>query len=266
MKKTELVNTALKNVCCACFPCRLYASDGGKCSDGWDGEGELELSADQLLYLISRSDDDKEYYEGLSMTEVYTNDILSKMAREEGCPDGGPSASVNDSVPDELQSLYERMNRLDLSDEAECDSIRQELQAIKDGDYTFHFTVVDGSGCYDYTDDAEETIHLTADEARSLLNGGPINSLVLKGICDRSLDEEFIDEKARQAGLAAGYETFDYWGSCERLDSYLESWRTIIAKIECGEITEENLDKWLEYFDDSDNYEWEIESWYEDNE
>ena len=53
-----------------------------------------------------------------------------------------------------------------------------------------------------------------------------------------------------------------YSGESYILETYLESWNTVLKKIEKGEITEANLEEWLKYFDDSSNWDDDIEFWF----
>ena len=56
---------------------------------------------------------------------------------------------------------------------------------------------------------------------------------------------------------------YSYSGDSDELNNYLESWGIILKKIENGEISEANLDDWLNYFDDKTNWEYDIEIWKE---
>lgn len=55
--------------------------------------------------------------------------------------------------------------------------------------------------------------------------------------------------------------SYSYSGESESLDNYLNSWKTVLKKIESGEINETNLEEWLCYFDDSSNLDDNIEFW-----
>lgn len=56
---------------------------------------------------------------------------------------------------------------------------------------------------------------------------------------------------------------WSYSGESFELYNYLESWDVVLEKIENGQITENNLAEWLQYFKDSENFEYDIEIWKE---
>ncbi len=264
MNNIELAKKALESVDDMSFNCYLYASTGGTCSSGWDDNRELYLSASELLYLISRGfSKQKELFENLDMTEVDVEEKINELAHEGAFPEGGAYASVNGVVPDELEDLGEMLENYD---EDAADEIRQRLEDITDGEFTFYFTIKD-SFDYVFEEDAEEPISLTAGQVRGLLNGEYGNDELFQDLDCEEADEDLINDKAEELGFAEEYNTFSVGGDCEELDTYLESWETLIEKILAGEVDEDSLDNWLKYFDDSDNYSEgsdDIESWYDD--
>jgi len=54
---------------------------------------------------------------------------------------------------------------------------------------------------------------------------------------------------------------YSYSGESDELNHYLEGWRIILNKIDNGEIDENDLDSWLEYFKDSSNWDDDITWW-----
>lgn len=266
MTQFELARKAIESIGWHSFHCRIYATEGGKCSDGWADYDELDLFPSQIRYLIKEQINKDELFEGIQTEEVDVEEIIVAKAVEGAWPDGGPRASVNDVIPDELSSLSEILESLT---KGECDAdtiddVREKLRAIKDGNYTFHFTVADADDYYYFDEDAEEKIPLTANEAIGLLYGQYDLDEVFEDICDEALDEDFINDKAEDMDFASEYDQFIYDGECEELDGFLDAWVCIIRKILSGDITEETLDSWMKYFDDSDNYESDICDWYED--
>lgn len=133
------------------FNCNLYAYEGGACGDGWSGDGELYLSEEQVMYLISSRTGDDKIYENMVLEEVDTDSLIYDLAEENAFPDGSE-------------------------------------------------------------------------------------------------------------------EEWDIGGNCEELEGFLNAWDVLICKIEDGEITEECIDRWLEYFDDSSNFDMDIDEWVEDGE
>lgn len=115
------------------------------------------------------------------------------------------------------------------------------------------------------TEDAEETIALTSNEAIGLLWGYHEMDTLFEGLCEKPLEEDLVNEKAEEKGFVSDYDNFGYGGESEELDKYLDAWGIILTKIFEEEITEDNLEEWLNYFDDSDNWEYDIEEWFEDN-
>ena len=51
----------------------------------------------------------------------------------------------------------------------------------------------------------------------------------------------------------------DYGGECMYLDYYVEAWKKLIAKIMSGEVDENNLNKWLAYFVNREEWEFGID-------
>ena len=120
---------------------------------------------------------------------------------------------------------------------------------------------------YNFADGVGESIRLTRDEALGLLHERHDLDEVFDGICDEYTDEDFINEKARALGLADEYDNFSYSGECEALGHYLEAWGYVIDHIFSGDITEDNLDSWMGYFDSEfSDYDMDIEEWMEENE
>ena len=126
--------------------------------------------------------------------------------------------------------------------------VREKLRAIKDGDYTFDFNIVDPIDCRYYYEDAEGVIPLTAKEAIGLLYGQYDLKEVFEGFCEEALYYDFVNDKAEEAKIVNDYYDFDYAGLSEELCRFLDTWAYIIDKILLGQITEENLNSWTEYF------------------
>lgn len=262
MTQIELARKALDNVQDECFTASVYASEGGKCDGGWDGSEELYLSRQQLLSLIRSSVDAPGLFEGMTLEDVDVDGLIADMAVEAAWPDGEPEATVKDAIPDELSELDEALDSLDTDDEEEVETIRKQLKEVAAGTYTFWFTI--GTPDYDYADDVKAKIKLTSEQALGLLRGRHDLDTVFDGICDKCYDEDLVNAKARSEGIADEYDSFSYGGESEELNGWLDAWSYILHSILSGDITEDELDSWLEYFDDSDNYEMEISDWYEE--
>lgn len=269
MTQVELARKVLDDIGWHSLHCSLYASEGGACGGGWDGDDELELSPEQICCLLKERMGNEELFEGIATEEIDIDEEIGSMAEAGSWPEGGPHATVNDAIPDELAGLSEELDAL-AEGENDADSIkdiREKLRAIKDGNYTFHFTVVDAEDSYYFDENAEEEVPLTAMEAIGLLYGQYDLDEVFEGICDQALDEDFINDKAEEMGLANGYDdSFSYGGECGGLDGFLDAWVFILENILSGDITEQTLDSWTEYFDDPENYETDISDWHADRE
>ena len=110
-------------------------------------------------------------------------------------------------------------------------------------------------------------IHLTAKEVLGLINDQYALEMYfddIDGICDNTLDDDFLNDKAAEMDIASGYDNFTYRGESEALDGFLNAWVCIIKKILSGEITEDTLPSWTAFFDDPDNYDDDICFWHED--
>lgn len=264
MTNIQLAKKALENIQNECFRLGVSASTGAKCDDGWCDSLDLDLSKEQLLYLINERNGHNELFEGLSLEEVDVDSIITDMTMEAAWPDGGPAATVNDVIPNELSELSDELEALDETDKDAVKSIREKLHQITGGKYTFYFTV-EASGYY-FTEDAEESIELSAKEALGLLYGQHDLKEAFDGICEESYYEDIINDKADKLGFANDYDSFSYGGESEELEAYLNAWDYILDSIMSNEITEEDLGSWLEYFDDTDNYENDIVEWHENKE
>ncbi len=267
MNTVDLIKKALKTVDDNTFDCYVYASEGGRCGSAWDDNSELELSANELLYLISqRLDVNPEVFDGLNLTEVDVQAKIIELAYEGAFPEGGPYATVNSVIPEELGELGEMLEGFDDSDEEAANEIRGRLETIGEDDYTFTFDIKDAITCETMKEGVNESIHLSSPEVLGLLHSEYGHDKLFEDIDYEDADEDLINGKAAQRGFAEDYNPFSCDGMCEALEVYLDSWDTIIDKIKGGEVTEDNLDNWLEYFDDSHNFEEDIESWMDEQE
>ncbi len=264
MNNEDLAKDALLAVCDMSFPCYLYASVGGICGGGWDGEGELELTAGQLLYLISQRLGGKQMFDGFDLEEIDLEKEISQRAFEGAFPEGGPYALVESVVPDELDGLKELLENYDGNDGDAADEIMEQLNDLTDGYYTFHFTIMDAEAGCEIEENVEETIHLTASEVRGLLYNEYDFEDLFQDTDYEVADEDLINEKAEETGITDSYKDYIFGGDCDELETYLDSWETLVQKIADDEVDEDSLGDWIEYFEDSENFSYDIEFWYED--
>lgn len=263
MDKIALAKKALESVHGMSFNCMVGSYEGGACGNGYTDYYDLELSREQVLYLIHCPQWD-EVFAGLEMEPAEVEDTLNKMVYEMSWPDGGPRAYVKECIPDELKELSERLNNLDANDAKAVEEIRSQLKAIQDGEFTFRFDIYDGGYDYCFAENVEESLRLTGDEARALLYCEHHIAKVFKGICSEGFGEDFINIKAEEADFADGYDYFSYSYNCDELDNVIDAWQTIITKILSGDIDESSLGRWLKYFDDNENFESSIDIWESD--
>ena len=254
----ELARKALKTIKGTGFPCWIYGGD-------WDNYEDLDMSAKELLYLIKLRNGNESVFEGFSVEEADVDALIYEKAKEGAWPEGGPRAEVNSIIPEELQELSDDLSELDMEDESAVEAIRERLRAVADGDYTFSFTVIDGDHSYYFTEDAEEAIHLTREEALGLLKTEHDDIEVIEDLDCEALDEDFINEKAEKIGFADGYDHLNYGGRCDSIEQFVSAWDTLLDLILEGVVTEESLDNWLAYFDDFDNLETDIQEWAEED-
>lgn len=262
MTKQELAKKVIDSIDDTSFICHVYSSSGAKCDDGWGDTLDLDLSKEEILYLLKKEIQHDELFEGCELKEVDVDNTISDMAYEAAWPDEKPSARVNNLIPNELQSIAEEIEELDLLDKIAVQGLTDKLKAIQDGDYTFEFTVE--SGGYYFTEDAEEKLTLTSQQALGLLYGENPDIEIFKDFGIQTLDSDFINELADSAGFASDYDYLSYDGNCEALEACLNAWKYIIEHIFTEDITEESLDVWMQYFEDDDNFEYDITEWYED--
>ena len=264
MTKLELAKSVVNSIEDMTFNCHVWASSGGKCCDGWDDCLDLELSKEGILYLLSSEFSAEGLFDDISMAEVDVDSIITDLAYEGAWPDGGPSARVKHPIPEELKDLSQRISELDINDPISTKNIISELKSIKEDKYTFVFDVVDGGHTYYFAEDYPAKINLDTKEAIGLLWGYHKIDNLFKGLCDEPLGESDINEWAGYDNIASNCDYFGYGGSCERLEQYIASMCTVLEKIFDGSITEENLDDWMEYFEDSWNFDYDIEEWHND--
>ena len=263
MDKIALAKKALESVHGMSFNCTVGCYEGGACGGGYTDYYDLDLSREQVLYLIHCPQWDK-VFAGLEMEPAEVESTLTKMAYELSWPDGGPRAYVKGIVPEELKDLSERLGNLDVDDVAAVEEIRSQLTAIQDGEYTFCFDIYGGRYDYCFAENVKESLKLTGDEARALLYYEHDIAKVFNCICSEGLGEDFINKKAEEADFADGYDYFSYSYNCDELDNVIDAWQTIITKILSGDIDESSLGRWLKYFDDNENFESSIDIWESD--
>ncbi len=186
---------------------------------------------------------------------------MFKLTFEEG-KGGCYGVTVNDYVPDELQDRNQMIDEME-ENGTSVEKIRAQLKAIKAGKYTFCFTITDGEGYY-YSEDAGAEIKLTALQARGLLYV-PDRVKLFNGIrFTEDVDDEFLCGAAEEQEICKDENPYKFRGECSGLDEYLNAWKTLLTKILAGEIQESELDEWLRYFDELNDYKMDIKDWHED--
>lgn len=273
MSKAELIRKAIESVTAQKFKVYKYASEGWY---GYQNVEPREFPADVLLAYIANRINRPEFFDSSkdyrkieleNYEEIFEEDV------KEAWPDGGPRARVIDEFPKALGELVDLLIDRFFPEESDGDydlddlqeQIEKMISEVKDGEYTFEFCIEDGSGTYTFAEDVHESIYLTAKEALALVfKFVGIDGESDLGVFDLpDIDEKTIEDRAKEKNFALEYDDTNYGWCSEELECYLDSWKTLIEKIESGEINEANLDEWLEYFKDRENFCNDIISWSE---
>lgn len=265
-KNVELARKALMmGVKAESFGCNVGCYEGGKCGNDFATYEEIEISKDQLMYLLNQSIGHDEVFEGIAMLPFDLDEELDSLAYEASWPNGGARVVVRDAIPEELKELADRLDEFDEDDMEELNDVREQLNDVSGGSYTFMGDVVDGSFDYYFAEDAEFSVNLEASEALGLLYGYSGNLKAFRGICRNKLDEDYVSEKINASGEADNYDCYSYSGTCDEYERYAEAWGTLIGKILNGDISEEDLPGWVEFFDDKNHIRdcEDIETWHD---
>lgn len=106
MTQLELAKKAIETIGWHSFHCRIYAREVGKrnylCSHYDD---EIELSSEQICFLLKEQLDNEELFEGIKTEEVDVDEIIVARAEDGDWPDIGLRAMVNNTIPSELTEL-----------------------------------------------------------------------------------------------------------------------------------------------------------------
>lgn len=271
MTKIELAKKVLSEIEEQTIVYTVWSYEGGACGDGWCDTVHDTYSAAILRGMIKEQIHSDELFEGLEVSSLNGLDDNTGSIEEMAWPNGGAEARVNKAIPNELSVLSKDLEKLNANDENEVKKMRDRLFLVKDGPYTFSFNIVNSEGDYYFAENEPIKIILSSEEALGLLRCEHDIANVFKDICEMKYDEEFINCKAKSIGIADEYDNYTYSNEDEDEDegkkiikSCIDSWVTVIQKILDGEITEDNLEHWLWYFENQENFEEDIEDWLED--
>lgn len=256
----KIAQKAIKHVRTVVFTAEAYAAINGPCPGGWEDEVELKLTRPELIYLIHQEVGYDTLFNRYKEKVVDIDGVLANIAHEEAW-EYPIIATVNHTIPKELQDLSNTLDSLDLNNEDAVKSVYKLLNAVSDGRYSFSFEIKAGDYCF--TENACECLDLTVSEALGLLYGKYDIPQLFSLFNTEQLSKDFINTKAEKKGFAKNYDSFNYGGTCYALENYLEAWRFILEQIYEEEIDEDELESWLEYFDDSDNFDTDIQEWYQ---
>lgn len=259
MTQLELAKSVINSLDGKTFNCNVWASTGGKCADGWGDCLDLEVSKEELLYLISNNISIDRLFDGIETKIIDIESTITDLAYMGAWPEGGPEACVQEQIPDELYDLSTKIAELNGQGKQDVCSIKELLKTITDGEYTFTFDVFDGGNTFSFAEDYKVKIKLTTDQAIGLLCD--YHNLTDFGY--ELLGKDFIDDIAVNMGIADRCDYFGYGGSCDEIENYIDSICCVLKNIIEGKITEENLEGWMEYFEDRWNFEYHIEEWHE---
>lgn len=136
-------------------------------------------------------------------------------------------------------------------------------------DFSFSCRVYAGEGgtCGDSWGDCVD-LELERPELLYLINESTdIKDLLQEDEEMKKIDvDSIISDMASDAAFPDGVDDeFENWscgGECESLEGYIQAWSDLLSLIYEGEIAEDELEEWLEYFDDEENFGMEIEEWH----
>ena len=260
MKKIELAKEVLAKVKDECYNCMVGCTSGGKHPDGFtDYDQSISLSREQILFLIKNNSSYDNLFEDIETQEVNLDEIFAKMGYESSWPEGGPVTRVKGVVPQECVDLAQALCNVDENDDYEVAKLRDALLSLKDGEYTFHIDVSDRDGWNYFAEDEPYKFYLSGDEIRQLLHSEFKGNKAFNGVCDKSLNKDFLNEKAEAMNIADEFDYYFYVGQSEPLENYISSWVELIDRIMEGSVTEANVDQMLKYFEDSENWESDID-------
>lgn len=266
MKQIELVRKVLSEIKGGEFNCHFYAIERGVPSENLCYSERLYISAEDIRYLIKKRFNNDVLFEGLKVGFCDMEEEIKEIIPEDAWPQAGPRARVHYIVPMEHEELLNDLYGLNEEDDDAVEEMRERVKMVCDGDYTFGFDIVDGTGDYEVAIDLEKKINLSRKEVLGLLKGECNASKVFDGICDEAFDEELIEAKAEDLGFASKYNRYCYGGESQTLEHCVNAWLNIIESIFDGDVSEDNVDYWLKYFDDPDNFYGDLYEWHENKE
>jgi len=262
MKNNLTIHKLLSSIEDRCFDVSFSSSDGGKFGDSWDTVENTCITRDEILSLIKCKCKYASIFDDINFTESNVNARLEGQARELAWPDGGPSASIEDDVPEELVDLIEELNKTDINDKASVQESCRKLDSVKDGSYTFYITV-DSSGEYYFAENEPYPIELTKEQALGIVYSHCDVKMIFDEIKYILFGKDQINDYLEQNKAASDYDCCSYDATCERLDHYIEAWTYIINSLVEGKLNPEELDSWMEYFDDEENFDEDIKDWFD---
>lgn len=145
---------------------------------------------------------------------------------------------------------------------------KEALSHLKGEEFNVYLSAYGGGACGDSWDD-NDTLSLSKEELAYLIKELVECDGLFEGIKQCEIDlESTLAQLAMDRAFSDGSdeEDVDNWsvnGQSEEIENYLNAWVYVINSILSGNIAEKSINSWLEYFNNSDNYEYEIEDWYE---
>ena len=257
MTTKELARKAIDTIGNQSFSVSVYASEGGACGGGWDGDNDLSLSRAEILHLFNRPDI-------IDASETKAIDVESEIvdiAVESAHPEGDPFYTFNNILPEELYDLEALINETDPDDEDQMEALREEINSLGEQEYTFY---ADYGTADDLMYEGDEVqLTLTPEQAIGILKKEVENPDLLDEFDSEEMDEDILADMANECEILES--PYSYGGESETLENYLEAWRKLLDLILDGRVTEETLPSWLLFFENREYYDSrDIEKWHED--
>lgn len=269
--RIKLAKHALSRVEERSFTLDLSMDDGN-----WEGYStEVFVSEPEMLFLLKKKMKRTELFEGLEVEEIDLDYIAKDECYEKYCR-GWVSEIVSNIVPKELEALHDRVAEFAKRNvqykeggfvliedcKEERDEILEAVKAIKDGKYTFEACLIDVNGYIPVEKevvleiDAQLARDIVVDCFNTMLDVSPEFKDLVK---ETYVTEDDLTEEMKYQGDFFE-DSIDYDWTSSELDYTLDAWNELIEQILEGRVTEERIEKYIEYLNEG----LDLENWEND--